>query len=240
VANASESSTEQELRDATEVKFSLRAMLIVTAILAVSLSALSAFIRHFPATVQPELVVLWALLAAFLIGLFAYHARRRYVAEQQAGHVLFSLVPHSYFIPRAPDVARLICGGLLFAVGPGLWIAYSFTIAQDPNGGTFPVAPYLIYGLIGSSLGLTCLWWRRMRIGEDGLVVRSKFVPWDKCFRWYWDACYKNVVVVNCEPRMHLAMIVPAEDRAAITALLAEKIVQRTVIDRLHRMRRRK
>lgn len=203
-------------------------MLIVTTVLAASLSALGAFIRHFPTDVQSRLVGLWSILAVFLVALYGYHAWRRYVAEQQAGRVLLVLVPHSYFIPRAPDFARMLCGSLLFAIGPLFWVAYSFTIAAAPRGGgMFPVEPYMIYGLAGSSAGLTFLWWRRVRIGENGFVVRSRFVPWDNCFRWYWDACNKNVVVVNCAPRTHLAMIVPPDNRVAINAMFDEKIVPR-------------
>ena len=97
-------------KDATEVRFSIRAVLIVTALLAVCLSALGAFIRHFPADVQPRLVVLWGTLAAFLIGLVAYHARRRYVAEQQAGACYFRLSPTAISFrgrPILPDYAAV-------------------------------------------------------------------------------------------------------------------------------------
>jgi hypothetical protein len=95
----------------------------------------------------------------------------------------------------------------------------------------------MIYGLAGSSAGLACFWWRRIRIAEHGLVVRSKFIPWDKCFRWYWDACNKNVVVINCAPRLHLALIVPAEARSIVNEILSENLVPRS-FDELPRTKR--
>jgi hypothetical protein len=116
---------------------------------------------------------------------------------------------------------------LLLATAPALWIAYSFTIALAARGqGLFPTEPYVLYGLLGSGAGITCLWWRRVRLGEHGLVVRSRYVAWDECFRWHWDACNKNVAVIYCQ-RTYLALIVPAPDRVAIESMLKEKVVYR-------------
>jgi Domain of unknown function (DUF5673) len=212
-------------RDATEVRFGMRAMLIVMSVVAVATGGLGAFIRHFPPNARPQLAAYWGILGVAVIGLIAYHARRRYVVERQAGHVLFLLEQHSYFLPHAPGLATIIGASLLLAFAPLMWVVGSFAIAEgdwwlwsNPSG-----IWSTSYCLIAAGTGITLLWWRRVRIAEHGLVVRSKFVPWENCRRWYWDACNKDVVVLESPQFKRVAVKVPAEVRAAIESLLKEK-----------------
>ncbi len=211
--------------DATEVRFSIRAMLIGTAIAAVVFTSLGAFIQHFPANVQPRLLLFWSIQTAAITVLIAYHMRRRILAERKAGRVLMLLPLHSYFLPRAPQFA---CVGtaiflLLFAVG--ICVSDSFEIAAAPLGGWwFPVN---IYATILAGIGVTHLWWRRVRIAENGIVVRSNFVPWPSFRRWYWNACNKDVAVVERLNGGDVAFKVPEQDRAAIEALFERYVYVR-------------
>jgi hypothetical protein len=193
---------------------------------AVVTSGLGAFIRHFPPDARPRLAAYWGFLAVVLVGLIAYHARRRYVAERQAGHVLFLLEQHSYFLPRAPGLARVFGASLLLAFAPFMWVVGSFAIVDGDWSVLWfnPVGVWsTLYCLIAAGSGITLLWWRRVRLAEHGLVIRSKFVPWEHCRRWYWDACSKCVVVLESPQFKRVAVEVPAEDRAAIESLLNEK-----------------
>lgn len=65
-------------------------------------------------------------------------------------------------------------------------------------------------------------WWRRVRLGENGMIVRSKFIPWEQTQRWYWDASTKNVVVIG-----DVALRVPSEAREAVQALLEVNVRSR-------------
>ena len=223
----SENQVETVPRDATEVRFGMRAMLIVMAVVAVATTALGAFIRHFPNDVQLRLSAYWGILAAILAGLIAFYARQRYLAERKAGHVLFLLTPHSYFIPRAPGLASVVAGTLLLAVAPAMWIVGSFAIALSNSWEHWFRAMNwsAFYSLIATGTGVTIFWWRRIRLAEYGLVIRNRFVPWENC-RWYWDACNKNVLVFEFDVNNRhgsMAVKVPAEDRAAAETLLDEK-----------------
>ena len=218
-------------RDATEVRFGMRAMLMVMAAVAVVTTALGAFVRHFPKDVQLRLSVFWGILAVILAGLIAFHARRRYVAERQAGRVLFLLAPHSYFIPRAPGFARAVAGALLLAVAPAVWIVGSFEIAYGdlwsvwfhPSG-----IINTINGLIATGTGVTILWWRHVRLAEKGIVLRSRFIPWGGGLRWYWDACNKDVIVLESPKFKRVAAKVPNADRKAVDMLLTERCTEHT------------
>ncbi|MCI0334130.1 MAG: hypothetical protein L0228_13005 [Planctomycetes bacterium] len=92
----SEATTRRKSHDPTDVRYGTRSLLMVMAVVAVVSTALGAFVRLFPADVRPRLVVHWGILFVMLGVCIAYNARRRYVAEKQAGAVRFLLTPHSY------------------------------------------------------------------------------------------------------------------------------------------------
>jgi hypothetical protein len=65
---------------------------------------------------------------------------------------------------------------------------------------------------------MSFLWWRRILMTENGLIVRNNFVPWEHCQRWYWDACNKDVAVIATSKS--IAMRIPDSERDKIEALL--------------------
>jgi len=211
-------------RSTTEVRYSLRAMLIATAAVAVAATAIGVFIRTFPEDVHFQLAIYWGLLAAILVALYAFHASRRFHAERAAGRVDFRLTRHSYFLPNAPNLANYFWGLLLLCAGPGIGIVRSFAIAENgsvraafPNYGT-------IACLIASGYGITLLWWKRIQLCERGIIDRNDMIPWQNCQRWYWDACNKNVAVLVVEKGGNIAAKVPPDDREAVATLLHAKV----------------
>ncbi len=204
------------------MQFSTRSLLIIMAVVAVAATALGAFIRSFPKDVRLNLAVYWGFLVAIIIGLIIYHARRRYIAEQQAGRILFTLRRHSYFFPRRPVIGTLVLGVMLLVYAPACWIVGSFRVARHGLLSGLDIND--IYGPIATGIGVTVFWWKRLRLAERGLVVRSKFIPWERENRWYWDACNRNVVVISGDKIESLAIRIPPEDRAAVESLLREKV----------------
>jgi hypothetical protein len=227
------SGTKREIdADTTEVRFSIRSLLVAMAVMAVVTSALGAFIRHFPPEAHWRLAIYWGILAAILLAMFAYMARNRYQAERLAGHVLYRLVPHSYFFPRAPGCAITLAGTACLAFAPALWVAYSFSIA-DPNGvGWWRSIDFnAVYAIFAAGVGISIFWWRRIIVAENGFIKRNDFIPWDDCARWYWDACNKNVAVIATNTHGQIVVKVPAERRPAIEALLSERVTKKVTTD---------
>jgi hypothetical protein len=211
--------------DATDARFGIRTVLIVMTVLAVVFTALSAFIRHFPAAVQLRISIFWCVQGALVVAVIIYHMRRRYLAESKAGHVLFAPYTHSYFLPRARGVARIGIAIFLLAMSLLYWIGLSYSMAASaPNQYQLWFDPY---GLCAIAGGLTCLWWQRVRLAENGIVIRSRFIPWSVCRRWFWDACNHNVAVINSEPQTHIALVVTPKERTGIETLLTRNVYVR-------------
>lgn len=218
---ASHNTDDPVTSDATEVRFSMRALLVLTAIGAVASASLGAFIRRFPADARPRLVVFWGILAVAMAAITLFLAWRRRRAERNAGHVILQLVRHSYFFPRQPTWALNLAGALSLAIAPAMWVMGSFIIAKGVPPVWWSFMNYgTIYSLFMSGAGITFFWWRRIRLCENGVVVRNRFLPWTACQHWYWDACYKNALVMEFNRYGRLAVNVPAEERSAAEAIL--------------------
>lgn len=217
--------TTNELAEPTDVRFNMRSMLVITAIAAFVATALGAFLRRFPADVQVRLWVYWGILFALLGGISLFNACLRYLAEQKAGRVFFQLVPHSYFFPGAPRFASILVGTFLIISAPAMWVWGSFIIAK-PNTSEWLQALnwWTFYGLFGSGLGIAYFWWdKRIRLCENGVVIRRDFAPWQDLKQYYWDAIYRDVVVMQFV-RKKTAIRVPQEMQDAVAALLRQKL----------------
>jgi hypothetical protein len=227
VFNMTNMTSPRESHDVTDVRYGTRSLLIGMAAVAATLTALGAFIRLFPADVRPRLVVHWGILFAMLAACVAYNARRRYVAEKKAGTVRFLLTPHNYYFPRMPRFARVVVGTFLLLCGPALWVAESFLIAENANNLWMQLLNWQTYlGAAASGAGMTYLWWhRKVRVCDQGLVVRHSFAPWKDCRRWYRDACYRDVIVLEFQKHGRTAVKVPDTDRTSMEALLKARFV---------------
>jgi hypothetical protein len=218
--------------DATEVRFSIRALLVATAYVAIGTTALGAFLRRFPPEAQVRLFLYWGLLALIFISLILYHARRRQIAERRAGRVLFSLVPHSYLLPRNARWATVAAGLLLLIAAPLAWVLGSFAVAKTKIADWISVIDLPAVGIAAANIGasgtgLTILWWRRVKFATNGVLIRNRFIAWKNYPRWYWDAFNNNVVVLESTrstANERIAAKTNAEGRSAIEALLTDKI----------------
>jgi hypothetical protein len=214
--------------DETEVRFSIRALLIVTACVAVGTTALGAFLRQFPKEAQLRLLLYWGLLAITVIALILHHARRRRNSERQAGRTHFVLTRHSYFLPQSARWAAIIPGTLLLLVPPVYWVFGSFLIAENKPGAWSNAFNWpAIYSVAMCGSGLTLLWWRRIKLTENGVLLRNRFIPWGDCTRWYWDACNKHVIVIQMKTPARMAARTSPEDRDAIESLLRYEVAER-------------
>jgi hypothetical protein len=214
--------------DATEVRFSIRALLIVTACVAVGTTALGAFLRQFPKEAQLRLLLYWGLLAIILIMLILYHAWRRRTSERQAGRTHFVLTRYNYFLPRSVRWATIIPGTLLLLVAPLYWAYGSFSVAENKPGAWSNAFNWpAIYSVAMCGSGLTLLWWRRVKLTENGVLIRNRFVPWGNCTRWYWDACNKHVIVIQMKTPTRMAARTSPEDRDGIESLLRYEVAER-------------
>jgi hypothetical protein len=206
----------------TEVRFSLRSLLIMTAGVAAATAAIAAFVRRFPPAARLRLAAYWGVSATVLVALVVYHARKRHLAELKAGHVHFRLSQHSYFFPHAPAAARALFG--VFSLLAGLLAGMVSSIIVADSGAWF-ILDWTVFGLMFAATGVTAMWWRQVRLAENGIVVRSEFVRWENC-RWYWDPCDPDVLVLDTSKttnRASVPLTVPAAKREALLKFLEAK-----------------
>jgi hypothetical protein len=215
----------QNAHEPTDVRYGTRSLLVAMATFAVALTALSALLQSFPADMRPQLAVSWLVLFLILGACVAYNARRRYLAEKQAGVVRFRLVPHSYWFPRMPSLARALLGTLLLIYAPVIWLGMSLiAVAEDTPVWTQAFNWHTYFAIWASASGMNYLWWhRKVRVCEHGLVVRHKFIPWGDCRRWYWDAVYRDVIVVGYNQNEKVALKTPTEERAAVEGFVSRR-----------------
>ncbi len=208
----------------SDVRFGTRALLIAMAVVAAVCTGVGAILRQFPANAQPRLVVYWCVLIALLLACFTIKARLRYTAEKRAGRVRFQLVPHSYSFPNAPRFASILLGSFFLALAPAWWAANSFMVADDSFEWWQMLDLEPIAAIMISAGGMTYLWWhRKLRLGKDGLVVRHKLLPWGDVKCWYWDACNRDVIVLEFKQYNRVAAKVPAELREAVLEFLSDR-----------------
>jgi hypothetical protein len=219
-----------EPTEPTEVRFGTRAILVLMAVVAVGAAGLSAFLRLFPPDVRWHVAIFWAAMIVILAAVTVVLARKRFVAERLAGKSLFELPRHSYFLPRAPLVATTLFGAILVAAAPVCWAVQSLSfMGPNPTKDWREMFWLGLYGIFFSGIGISLLWWnRRIRVGVNGVLVRTRLLPWETFRRWYWDACNAGVVVMEFQhpnqPTGRAIGKVEEADRIAISQLLADKL----------------
>lgn len=208
----------------TEVRFSIRAMLIVMAVVAVALASLSAFIRQFPPEARLRLAIYWGLLIVALLMLFAYHVWRRMCAEQQAGQTLVRLSRYSRLLPNSPVASATIRGVLALAAAPVLWIGGSYVLA-DQSGSWLNFANFgTLTCLYISGAGLTYFWWQLVQICDNGIIYRNQFAPWGTCRRWYCEERRTSALVIEISGHGQLIAVVPRDQNEIIKSILNQKM----------------
>jgi hypothetical protein len=212
--------------DTSDVRFGMRAVLVLMALTAVGATVLGAFLRQFPSQVQPRLWIYWSVFLALVGGVLLISARRRYLAERKAGRVLLRLAPHSYALPHAPRFVRLSMGIMMLTWAPIMWVIGTFELGQP---GAIPwrqIADFpTAYSLAIFGAGLGFFWWAQsIRVSENSVVDRSEFLSWELCREWRWDICYPHVAVLEFEKHQSVLAVVPTELRIEIAKLLQEKV----------------
>jgi hypothetical protein len=210
---------------ATEVQFGMRAILVVMTVVSVAAAIVASIIRVLPADAQKQVAIYVAAVIAILIGSVFFVGWKRRLVEREAGPPLLVLTPHSYLFPRLPRLAAIASGVGLLSFSLLTIVA---TVAMIVEEGFRSVGHmyYVSFWAVGAcASGIGYLWWNRsVRLCETGVLVRHRLVPWADCRRAYWDACYRDAMVLEWQQHVRIALRVPNDQRAAVETLLAEKV----------------
>jgi hypothetical protein len=204
----------------TRVRFSLRSILIGTAVVAVAVALLAPWFRQWNAEQRKAFVLVWCNVA-FGAGITVIAGCiQRVRAEKRAG-------PVHYRLPLSTTGF-----GSAWAIGMALFmlsivIGYSLFRAMPPGGGT-PALPVdfvaiqcgITFGLAGLGLWLktACL-----ELCDAGMLSASHFIPW-KLIRYVrWGGSDPNLLVVQRGLGVTTARANPA-DKQAIDQFLQRRM----------------
>lgn len=223
-----ESTTLGENLPPTDVRFGMRAALLIMGCVALAASVVGVVLRKLPESAQPQLVVILMVVAAALVGCVANVARKRRQLERLAGVPRFVLNPHSYLFPRVPRLAARLGGVAALAYSIPVLIFAGYMIWELPAMRMLPTMVWTsLYALAACSFGISVLWWNRgVRICDEGVLVRHQFIPWSDNRRQYWDGCYRDVMVLEWQRYIRVAVRVPAEERERVEKFVRERIAE--------------
>ncbi|MGD9636457.1 MAG: hypothetical protein AB7G28_24170 [Pirellulales bacterium] len=206
----------------TDVRFGTRALLFTMVAVAFAAALLGSVLRKIPVERQILTTATCGVVAATLVGCFGYVAWRRRRLELRAGPPRFVLIPHSYLFPRTPRLAANLVGLTAILYSVAMLAFADFMLGEQFSGrANVTLVWNTIYAVAGIAFGISVLWWNRgIRLCDNGLLLRNKIVPWNKIQRWYWDGCYRDVIVLDT----WLAVRVPAEQRAEVESFIAERV----------------
>src|ERR1044072_2219175 len=105
-----------------------------------------------------------------------------------------------------PAVGRTILGSVLLLVGALLAAGESVLGVNENRPFWTHFISWNTYVAVGvSTFGITYLWWyRNARLCDHGYVVRHELLKWASCRRWYWDAVYRDVLVLDADRKVAL------------------------------------
>lgn len=219
----------------TDVRFSLRGMLLLTCCVAVAAALYGTLLRQLPDSARWPASLAMVVIAVTVAACLAYVARARHRVERLAGAPRFVLPHYSYLFPRAPRLAATLLGFTSLAFGLGTLALVPIILWDEKlRPSSMSLAWNGMYALMAVAFGISTLWWNRdARLCQDGVLVRSRLVPWSKNRRRYWGACHRDVVVLEWEtsPRTspRTALRVPIVDHDAVATFIAVRITGTTV-----------
>lgn len=215
----------------TDVRFSTRALLIVTVAVALAASALGPYFRGLAPDKRAPVAAMWGVCWLFVLTWVGYHGRTRYQLERQAGRTILALSPRGRWIRNARPWLTILGGSLW--VGLGLY--YLVMAPEDfdrPQGFRSQMFSIVFRGLFSAmiiTLGIVTIWWnQKVQLREHGVLRGLRLLRWSHITdrRWLGGGLFLEGV----DQRHHdtrLAMNVPALQRGTVDALLAEKLPAR-------------
>ena len=183
--------------------------------------------RLFPPEAQLRLWTYWGIWSCSSPGLWVSTPDVATGPSKKRGECYSNWCCTATFSHVPPRLASILVGIFFVATAPAVWVVGSFRIAE-PNSNLWlsQLNMETMFGLFGTAWGITYFWWhKRVRLGENGIVLRHEFLPWSQLQRCYWDACYPNVVVMRFLGQLGgVAARVPPVILDAVDALLKKNL----------------
>jgi hypothetical protein len=220
--------------ETTDVRFSLRSLLIVTIVVAVTAALLGPYLRNQSPDVRTPIGVLWATCLTMAAAALGYQAHLRYRLEHAAGKRLSSLPLHGKKVGRAGSSFAFVVGGLLIACGLLYLLTARYMFRPPANAPS--AVPYLMLsvplraGLCAMFIahGISTIWWgRSVQLRERGVLRGLRLLRWDHVTNCHWSR-WSNALYLEGVDQRHrdyqVGISIPNRDLETVGAILAENL----------------
>lgn len=189
------------------LRFPLRALLVATSSLAILAAVLGPVYRAARPDSRSTLLAFWFAILATLLGYLGTQWRRHVRRLALAGPIRFRLrrpdLPHSSFI-------AIVCAWVLFAFSIAVAYGSSVSGLSDNGPGAFGGA---YAGMINGFLLVAAIHFlyrpfahsRPILLGELGIVVRRRVLPWGSFKRASWHHLLPNWLMLYGSERAYAA-----------------------------------
>jgi multisubunit Na+/H+ antiporter MnhB subunit len=214
------------------VRFRLRAMLLLTTASALLAAALGPAYRTAPPEARPGLLGFWGAILSVFAGYLLLQWRGQCRRLSRAGPICFSL-QRPDCEDSSPLRIFLTCCQLIFGVGvlglAGL-SAVGFTSAATRSADGMRMLPAAILGGMMGFLMTAAIHFLRqpfldprpMLLGERGVIVRRRVLPWERFKRASWNHLLPNWLMLYGSGRTYAAAV-PEAMRADVEAFVQTK-----------------
>jgi hypothetical protein len=230
-------STPVDTVQSTDVRFSLRSLLILMSVVALLSAAIGPYFRGMDPSKQVRVASLWGVCFLFAATQLGRLARRRYLLEKAAGNKLVELRPGGRYLQRAQPWLVYPAGGLLIAFGL-LWQFLDSQLISLPSNNFATLQNWyrylfllFLYGWLSGTFiarGVATIWWNRtIQLREHGVLHGVRLLRWNHITDCRWSRWTSNLSIEGVDQRHNdarLDILLPANHVEAVAAILADKL----------------
>src|SRR3954471_9460892 len=227
--------------DLTDTRFSVRAMLIVTAVVAVVAAVLGPIVRSIDPHERMPLLATWGVWLAASIAWVGYLTHQRRQAERLVGGAQLKLPLYDENVPQASSIRRW------FNVVMALFFALFFVSILSAEVSSFLRGSARSSSIVSHAImatmcvwwtarSITSIWWRNnVRFGERGILWDRRALNWDHIVSWAWDARRTDILDIRGVDQfnrdMDVRVRVPERLRNGVESLVQSRVVPNSAVE---------
>jgi hypothetical protein len=220
--------------ETTDVRFSLRSLLIVTVVVAVTAALLGPYIRNLSPDERAPVGAMWAVCITMAAAAIGYQARLRYRLERDAGKRLISLPLHGKKLGANASNSLYVIGGLAIACGVlyllGENVAFHLRQNRPSAISSLVFAILLRAGLSAMFMvyGISIIWWgRSVQLREHGALRGLHLLRWDHVTNCHWSRWSNSLYLEGVDQRhrdIQAGISIPDRNLEMVGLILADKL----------------
>lgn len=210
----------------TDVRFSMRSILLATLVIAIAAALIGPELRGIPAEDLGRTALLWGLFFSIVLFQIVRFARKRYRLEKAAGRILVASHWRGTYTGHSWTFGAFLVGGIVISIGISCLVMASQALRSNLVEMLIPVAAATAFAGVCVSNGVVLIWWHRTaQFRENGFLYGLRLLPWSNVANYKLAFCTLKLSGVDTQnANFQLIMNVPTDRVAAVQTLLSEKL----------------